>query len=344
MYLRNSWYIASWSRDLADTPIGIRMLERPLVLFRDSAGEAVLLDGRCPHRFAPLSRGVVQGDTLMCPYHGLVFDRAGTCIHNPHGSGMIPPGAKLRRYPVVEKNGAIWAWMGEADAADPSQISDIDWLCSPDYACITGHIKVQANYQLVVDNLLDLTHAPFLHQDTVGGRPEDSIGARMTHDFRTDPDKTIHSDYCVDPMPRPTPQMRPLWGERPSIFRSNMTWRPACRLELDISLAEPGANEPSLHLPSLHYLVPETDRSTHYFFAMGRDVMIDDEEQTRIMAEFARRAFEDEDEPMIRAVQDLMGTSDLMSLRPAILETDKAAVQARRVLALLIRQEETVPA
>src|ERR1700733_11544618 len=121
-YLKNSWYCAGWASNLTDKPVGLTLLEKPVVFFRDAQGEPAALDGRCPHRFAPLWKGQVSGDTLTCPYHGLVFNKAGACIHNPHGDGHIPPNARLGRYPVAERNNALWIWMGDPASADSSML------------------------------------------------------------------------------------------------------------------------------------------------------------------------------------------------------------------------------
>jgi phenylpropionate dioxygenase-like ring-hydroxylating dioxygenase large terminal subunit len=344
-YLLNSWYCAGWSSELRETPIGRTLLERPVVVYRDGGGRPVALNGRCPHRFAPLARGRVVGDHIMCPYHGLVFDRSGACVHNPHDEGRIPPNARVASYPILEKNGALWIWLGDAAAADPRLLPETDWIADPGYASVAGYLRVNANYQLVTDNLLDLTHAPFLHARTVGGAPEDSIGRRMDHEVRAAPGGIVHSNYLVPNMRRPTPQLLPLWGDRPGDFRAEMTWRPATTLELDIRMSPPGADKTEgVHVPTLHYLVPENETVTHYFFAIGRNVAIEDEAQTEMMGRFARQAFEDEDEPMIRDCQALMGTTDLFSLNPAILQSDAAGIQARRILTRLIRREaqETV--
>lgn len=337
-YLNNAWYIASWSADVTDAPVGRTLLEKPIVLYRDSQGHAVALGGMCPHRFAPLGDGKILGDNIMCPYHALQFNSDGACVLNPHGDGHIPPNAKVDSYAVLEKNGAIWVWMGDKQAADPKLISDTDWFVSPDYASVHGYLRVNANYQMVVDNLLDLTHAPFLHPNTVGGDPEDSAG--MEHEFKTDDDGVIHSNYFVHAMPRPSPQLIPFWGDKPGDFRAEMRWRAACSLELDIRFSPVGGDRlEGLHVPSLHYLVPESETVTHYFYAMARNVALDNPQIDAAMAEGARQAFEDEDEPMIKACQDLMGTTDLMSLNPVILKTDIAGVQARRKLAQLIKAQ-----
>jgi vanillate O-demethylase monooxygenase subunit len=87
--------------------------------------------------------------------------------------------------------------------------------------------------------------------------------------------------------------------------------------------------------------VPESESVTHYFFAVGRNVAIEDREQTKLMGNMTKAAFEREDESMIRECQRLMGTNDVFSLGPAILKTDVAGVQARRTMAKLIAAEHS---
>jgi vanillate O-demethylase monooxygenase subunit len=119
-----------------------------------------------------------------------------------------------------------------------------------------------------------------------------------------------------------------------------MRWRPAAILELSTGM-DPleGGSAQSIHLPSLHYLTPETESSTHYFVAASRNWQRDDPEEGAYIGACLMKAFIEEDEPMVRAVESLMGTTDLFSLRPAILQTDISAVQARRLLAKKIEEE-----
>src|ERR1700737_1545160 len=117
-YLRNAWYVAAWSDDLAEGQLlGRTILKEPIVLFRKADGNVAALEDRCPHRFAPLHMGkIVGGDRVQCPYHGLEFDASGACVRNPHGTKSIPPRARVRSYPVTEKHKAIWIWMGSERA------------------------------------------------------------------------------------------------------------------------------------------------------------------------------------------------------------------------------------
>src|SRR5262245_50628355 len=124
-FLRNAWYVAAWSDELTrDRLLARTLLEEPVVLFRTATGQPAALFDRCPHRFAPLSRGRLKGDVIECGYHGLCFDRNGTCAHNPHNPGHVPPRAHVRSYALVERQGIVWIWMGEPERADPALVPD----------------------------------------------------------------------------------------------------------------------------------------------------------------------------------------------------------------------------
>jgi phenylpropionate dioxygenase-like ring-hydroxylating dioxygenase large terminal subunit len=339
-YLRNSWYCAGWSSDLADKPIGIRICDEDIVIFRDSTGTAVALDGRCPHRFAPLSRGCVKGDTIECGYHGLQFDRTGACTHNPHGRQIVPPRARVRPYPIAERNGALWVWMGEAALADPATIIDFDFVADrAAWTGITGYLRIKADYQLVIDNLLDLTHGTYLHPHTLGVDPEHSLGAELKYDFRTE-GTTVHSNYTFLNSP-PTALFKLFFPEPTGDIYAFMRWEPAGSLILDISTTTTGQPKGTgVLMPSAHLIVPEGPDSCHYFFALSRNVEHDDQDKTAAMAEIARFAFVEEDEPVIHDCFRMMRGQEFFGLEPAILETDIAGIQARRILQKLISKEQ----
>jgi phenylpropionate dioxygenase-like ring-hydroxylating dioxygenase large terminal subunit len=102
-FLKNTWYVAAWSHEIAAHGMLARTITRmPLLFWRDGAGEVVALDDRCCHRAAPLSKGRREGDNIRCMYHGLLFDRTGRCVEIP-SQDFIPPAAKVRAYPVVER-------------------------------------------------------------------------------------------------------------------------------------------------------------------------------------------------------------------------------------------------
>lgn len=180
MFIRNHWYGALWSQDLGESPVTRRILDTPLVLYRASEGAVAVLDGVCPHRFAPLHLGkVVDGNRIRCPYHGLEFDQTGTCVRNPHTTGRIPPAARVNSYTAVERHGMVWVWLGDRKA-DPDLIPDYSFLdeADPRHVSTFEWLEIAANYRLVVDNLLDLSHVCVLHEGVLGN--DDMMDAEIT--------------------------------------------------------------------------------------------------------------------------------------------------------------------
>lgn len=342
-FLKNTWYCAAWSESLTRKPMERKFLGEPIVMYRKESGEPVALGNRCPHRFAPMHKGCVKGDSIECPYHGLRFNAAGACEHNPHGDGRVPQAAKLKTYPLHERDGIVWIWMGEPEKADASTLLGQQYTAfmrePTRFAVGVGDLQVKAHYLMVMDNLLDLTHAPFVHPNTVGGRPEDSVGAGgMQVGFQED-ERSVTSTYFIPGMP-PTPQLRPLYPLAAGDFRVSMRWEPGSNLAMQLSMTPPGQPDGSgVVLPLLHLLTPVDETHTHYFFALARNVAVDSAEAHEGMMSFARKAFEEEDEPMIAACQAQMGTTDLFSLKPVLLQTDVATVKARRRVDALIQQE-----
>src|SRR5258708_4974073 len=193
-YLRNAWYVAAWSDDLGEEKLLSRtILKEPVVLYRKADGHVAALQDRCPHRFAPLHMGkVVGGDRIQCPYHGLEFDASGACALNPHGQN-IPSRLRVRSFPVTEKHKAIWIWMGER-APDLSKVPDFSVLDNvPEaYATKRDRITIKANYELIIDNLLDLSHTCFLHEGILGNA--DTVDADIS--VEQDGDDVVVARYA----------------------------------------------------------------------------------------------------------------------------------------------------
>jgi phenylpropionate dioxygenase-like ring-hydroxylating dioxygenase large terminal subunit len=341
-FVSNAWYCAAWSESIGRQPVHRKFLGEPIVLYRTESGAPVALSNRCPHRFAPMHKGCLKGDQIECPYHGLRFEPSGACAHNPHGDGKIPQAAKLKAYPLHERDGIVWIWMGDPEKADAALLLAERYTAFMNdrarFAVGVGDLQVHANYLMVMDNLLDLTHAPFVHPNTVGGRPEDSVGGGIGVGFEED-ERSVTSTYFVPGMP-PTPQLQPLYPLPAGDFRISMRWEPSSMLAMQLTMTPPGQPDGSgVVLPLLHLLTPIDEKNTHYFFALGRNVAIDSAQAHAGMMEFARKAFEEEDEPMIAACQEQMGTTDLFSLKPVLLQTDVATVKARRRVDALLQQE-----
>lgn len=171
-YLENTWYLIAWSDEIGtDTLLGRTLLDQPIVMFRTSDGVAAAIADMCPHRFAPLSMGKKVGDAVQCAYHGLQFDRTGSCVRNPHGvNGHIPRAAHVRSYPVVERYEGAWVWMGDGARADSSLIPNLEeeLVAAEGRFVHRQYVHVGANYELMSDNIMDLSHIEYLHAGSLG--------------------------------------------------------------------------------------------------------------------------------------------------------------------------------
>lgn len=167
MFIYNAWYVAAWSSEVGRTPARRIICEIPVVLYRRTDGTAVALEDRCPHRGYPLSPGRLVDDAIECGYHGFTFDGSGTCIRVP-AQESIPERARVRSFPLVEKDGWVWVWTGDPAKADAEQVPDTHWMSDPEWATVTHSFHFACRAELVHDNLLDLTHESFIHLSTVG--------------------------------------------------------------------------------------------------------------------------------------------------------------------------------
>lgn len=342
--LKDVWYCAGWSTDVAEEPVHRKILGEDLVLFRDSKGKVQAISDKCPHRFAPLHQGKVMGDAIACPYHGLRFDGTGTCVLNPHGSGQVPPGPHVAAYPLEERNGTLWIWMGDKAKADPDQIIDTGFMLDrQNFNGLVDHHVIAGNYMLVVDNLLDLTHAQFLHPETVfgiashdrwhvnlDGGPKAGEEELQEVWFEESPDSlTVHQVMREKKQP-------PLWdpivnyGDDTTVT-SHITWFAPSNMDLTIELDGKTADKPMATMRVMHFMTPIDELSCYYFVGVFWDTNIHDEAAVDGVRAIVLQTLSEEDGPMIEKCQTYMGeTTDLFSLRPLLLQTDGIAIKARR--------------
>jgi len=332
-YLRNAWYCCAYSNEVDRKPLGRILLDQPVVVFRKTDGGVAALSDVCPHRFAPLHQGKLENEILSCPYHGLGFDSAGACVHNPNGDGRIPPRSSIRTYPVVERQGVVWIWMGDCDVADWSSIVDLELLGGDDGPRVSGYIRMDADYRLIIDNLLDLNHAPYLHPGTLS--PE---GATREARFERGV-QTAASHYLMRSVPTPASQR--LWFEDPvGDYHVSMECIAPSVLRQSIAMTGEGnAREGGAMMKGVHLLTPESATSTHYFWAASRNRRVEDKDLDQKFRTFVEQAFLNEDGPMIKACQRNMAGREFSDLKPLFLDTDVAAGHARVTLEKMIAAE-----
>lgn len=330
-FLREAWYPTFWSFELRPgEPVPRTVLGTPLVFLRGEGGAVTALFDACPHRGAPLHLGrVMPGGGLRCGYHGLVFDADGRCVDNPHGDRRVPASMSVRRYPVVERGSLVWTWMGDGPA-DTTRIPDFSLMDDADdgLARARDSMCMAANYLLLADNLLDLSHANYLHEGLLGF-PEHS-------DAVVEVAQQGDTVVCRRRMQAvPVARMHDLLFKRdgrPVDMWNEITWAPAGCLTLTHGLAVPGsAPRDEMAFTAVHLLTPETADTTHYLFGLARRVSPDEHQVAAEVAEMRRHAFEQQDHVML--VQQHRNLRRLPDFRPTMLGLDAASVRMRRVVA-----------
>lgn len=341
MFLRNCWYAATWSQDLGEAPLARTLLNEPIVLFRQQDGTPAALVDRCCHRAAPLSRGQCVGDYLECGYHGLQFDATGACVTVP-GQLDIPPDAQVRSYPVREKWKTVWIWLGDPDKADDAAIPELFWLDDPGWVSTPGQFHLEAHYQLLIDNLLDVTHALYVHKNTIGADPAEGTAPVKIERL---PDGIRVTRWLLDVAPPPL--FAKVGGFAGNVDRWQIvTWLTPSNVYLDVGAAATGTGAPEgdrsqgISIWSTHLLTPETDGTTHYHWGYARDFDRGNDALTKTLYEGSRDTFY-EDVEMIGAQQKNLSGASLDGLID--INADSAPLQARRMLERLIAAQTGSP-
>jgi phenylpropionate dioxygenase-like ring-hydroxylating dioxygenase large terminal subunit len=328
MFLRNSWYVAAWDREVTRGLLARTLLGEPVVLFRKGNGEAVALEDRCCHRHLPLSMGRLEGDELRCGYHGLKFEASGRCVEIP-GQASIPPQARVRAFPLVEKYNWLWIWMGEPERADPAQIPNWWWADHPQWAFTRpDRVHLKCNYQLIADNVLDVTHLAYVHASSIGSASIIEFPATVERE-----DRLVRLTRWIRDRPAP-----PLY-KKAGAFPGNVErWQivehvPPC---FSVNFAGCKDGERRIDLMALSAPTPETANTTHYFFGFVRNFGLRDEEMEKIFAVDMVKVF-NEDFPVLEAQQRML---ELKPGAPKVdIQVDAAPLAARRMLEAMLAKE-----
>ncbi|HEY3919747.1 MAG TPA: aromatic ring-hydroxylating dioxygenase subunit alpha [Stellaceae bacterium] len=328
-FLRNAWYVAASSDEIGHTPFPRRLLDEPVVMYRTEAGRAAALEDRCCHRRAPLSKGKVIGDRLQCGYHGFTFDADGDCVGIPDQDHV--PRLGVRAYPLVERHGFLWIWMGEADRADPASVPDFKENVAFGWRPTRGLMPIACHYQLVAENLLDLSHVGFVHGETIG---TDDSQATLDCDRGLDFVRIL-----CDATDVATPPGYLMQGFAPRSDQCKViTFRPPCQVQILVSTTERAPEKVAprrCRVMVLNACTPETERSTHYFFVSARD-FDDGPEITEKLRRNTWKTFS-EDKAILEAQQRAIELDP--TARTVNVSADWGNVQMRRLMATLIAEE-----
>jgi len=341
-YLRNAWYPLAWGEEVGQAGLFHRtLLNEPIVAYRRGDRSVVALADTCPHRFAPLHLGTLVDDCVQCPYHGLRFDGSGACVHNPHGDRRIPAAARVKSYPLVEQHTLLWIWMGDPAKAAASSIPDFSFLCQGERFTYTRPqvMRMPVSFDLILDNLMDLTHAAYLHPNNLGSPAVARGRMNVTQSGNTVHSQNLYPDGLPAPVFVATGACPP---DQNVDYWVDVRWDAPASMHFDAGVTPAGrSREEGARLCSAQLLAPETESSTHYFWCQYRDFSHTAPGLTEAIEQAVAQAFATEDEPMISAVQQRMAGRDLWSLNPVLLATDSGAVRVRRLLAQMVQAERS---
>ena len=305
----NAWYVAAWDHEVTRKPMSRRVANRPLALYRTEDGRAVALADACWHRLAPLSMGKTMArDTIQCPYHGIVYNSAGRCVSMP-AQETINPSATVPSFPVVERYRYVWVWLGDPTLADPDLVPDMHQMSSRDWAGDGWTIHAPCNYQLVLDNLMDLTHEEFVHSSSIGQEELSESDFVVTHDGDT---VTVTRWMLnIDPPPFWLKNMRDRFpGFEGKVDRWQIiNYQFPSTINIDVGVAAAGTGAPEGDRSQgvngfvMNTISPETEKSCHYFWAFMRNYRLESQLITTQLRAGVHGVF-GEDEEMLKAQQE----------------------------------------
>ncbi|MEJ1199320.1 MULTISPECIES: aromatic ring-hydroxylating dioxygenase subunit alpha [unclassified Streptomyces] len=339
---RNAWYAAAWDHEVTGKqPLARTVAGVPLALWRGTDGRASALADACWHRLAPLSKGRILGDELQCPYHGLRYNATGRCTGMP-AQETINPSAVVPSYPVVERHRYVWVWVGDPDLADPTTVPDMHQMDDPAWAGDGETIHADCNYQLILDNLMDLTHEEFVHSSSIGQEELSEAEFDITHEGNTVTVTRWMRD--IDAPPFWLKNMRDKFpGFSGKVDRWQIiTFEAPGTIRIDVGVAKSGTGAPEgdrsqgVNGYVMNTITPETDRTSHYFWAFMRDYRLDSQTITTQLRQAVHGVF-GEDEEMLRAQQHAIDTNPGHEFYS--LNIDAGGMWVRRILERMLAAE-----
>ena len=275
---QDAWYAAAY-----DVEVGNRKLLARTVAGKRSCctgartARPVALENACWHRLLPLSEGNIEGDEVVCGYHGLASRRRRPLhVHAVAGHGQ-PGGAACAAIPSLERHRFVWVWTGDPAARRPGRVPDLHWNDDPAWAGDGRLIQVDCSYKLVVDNLMDLTHETFVH----GVQHRAPSGGRGAVRGHPRPGTVTVTRWMIDVEPPPFWAQQLEWktGKPPgNVDRWQIIhFEAPCTIAIDVGVAPTGTGAPEGDRSQgvngfvLNTMTPESDQHCHYFWAFVRN-------------------------------------------------------------------------
>ncbi|WP_213956231.1 MULTISPECIES: aromatic ring-hydroxylating dioxygenase subunit alpha [unclassified Variovorax] len=343
----NAWYAAAYDVEVKRALFPRTICNQKLVLYRQTDGQVAALEDACWHRLMPLSLGRLEGDEVVCGYHGLVYNSQGRCTFMP-SQETLNPSACVRSYPVVEKHRFVWIWPGDPAKADPALVPDMHWNDDPEWAGDGKMIRVACDYRLVVDNLMDLTHETFVHGSSIGSREVAEAPFVATHGDRSA--TVTRWMENIDAPPFWAAQIKHGLGYKGKVDRWQIIrFEGPCTVNIDVGVAEAGSGavpkkdgdkgdrSRGVNGYVLNTITPETDNTCLYFWAFARNYCIGEQRLTHELREGVATIFR-EDELVLEAQQRAIDERPDYAFYN--LNIDAGAMWARRLIDRMVEREQ----
>jgi vanillate O-demethylase monooxygenase subunit len=347
MIPRNQWYVAGYGREVGRELFSRTICGESILFWRTRAGEVTAMSDRCVHRRFPLSEAPTRlvDDQVVCGYHGFTYGADGRCTAVP-GQTRVPRTARLTSYPVAERDSFVWVWIGDPERADASRIPRAPWLDSPGYTTVSGMEPLRARFGLLVDNLLDLSHETYLHGGYIG-TPE-VASTPITTEVDEEAGVIYVSRHMDDA------ECPPFYARSTGLSGRITRWQdieytPPCLYTLHSRIAPvgvtpraDGSDPDAFHVEVVYAITPETEHSTHDFWAVARDFARDDQAVSVFLAEQNRTV-------VLQDVAALDVLETVLAAEPAgyqelSINIDTGGLAARRLLKRLAEQATPVAA
>ena len=345
MFIKNTWYVACTEAELealGNQPLGRTICNERMVFFKGPDGQVAAVEDFCPHRGAPLSLGKVCEGKLVCGYHGLEMGCEGRVVHMPGQRVRGFPAVKA--YAVAQRYGFVWVWPGDQSKADQAQLPRFEFFDNPAWAYGGGLYHVKADYRLMIDNLMDLTHETYVHANSIG-QPEIDETPCTT---------SVEGDQVILQRHMTGIQAPPFWQmamsangldpqakvDRWQICR----FTPPSHIMIDVGVALTGHGgfdappEHKAYSVVVDFITPETETSHWYHWGMARQFKPHDAELTLKIREGQGKIF-NEDMEMLQLQQ--ANITRWPERKLLMLNIDSGGVQSRRIIDRFLAQEQS---
>ncbi len=344
MFIKNTWYVACTVqalKDLVDRPLGRTICNEKMAFFIGAEGQVAAVEDFCPHRGAPMSLGQVCNGHLRCGYHGLVMSAQGQVVEMPNQRVRGFPAVKA--FPVCQRYGFVWVWPGDPALADPALLPHFEFFDHPDWAYGGGLYHVKADYRLMIDNLMDLTHETYVHANSIGQREVDETPCET----RVDGDQVVTQRHMTGIQAPPFWQMAmQAQGLDPQALVDRWQicrFSPPSHVMIDVGVALAGQG--GFHAPAevkaysvvVDFITPETETSHWYHWGMARNFKAQDAELTEKIRTGQGKIFA-EDLGMLEQQQS--NISRWPERKLLMLNIDAGGVQSRRVIDRWLAHEQ----